>query len=366
MLIFSAVITAEFANKKYRGVMMAAVFAMQGFGILTGAIVSIIFLSIFKNSIQNNINSLENVWRLIIAFGIVPCLVAIYFRLTIPETPRFTMQVNNNIDKGVNDVNYIKTGKKKNVANFISNILQNDTNKSIFSEFRRHFSQWKNLKLLIGTSVCWFALDVGFYGATFSTYSILESIGYGGSYEYSNTATNISINTHNYDVLFNNAVGYVIIDLMGLLPGYWLTVALIEKLGRKNIQIIGFVLLAVISLILGVAFDKLIANSVGAFIFLFTLLQFFQNFGPNPTTFIYPAELFPTRLRSTGHGIAAAIGKVGAIVSLAGFSQLGTSHTSISTLLIIYSGFMVIGLIFTFLLPETKGRSLEEINNEDE
>ena len=345
---------------------MASVFAMQGFGILTGAIVSIIFLSIFKSSIQNDLNSLENVWRLIIAFGTIPCLAAIYFRLTIPETPRYTMQVKNNIDKGVNDVNYLKTGKKTNVANLISNILQNDTNKSSFREFRKYFSQWKNLKLLIGTSVCWFALDVGFYGATFSTYNILESIGYGGSFEISNISTNISSNTHNYEVLYKNAVGYLIIDLMGLIPGYWLTVALIDKLGRKNIQIIGFVFLGVISLILGVAFNTLTTNSVEAFIFLFTLLQFFQNFGPNPTTFIFPGELFPTRFRSTGHGIAAASGKLGAIVSLAGFSQLGTSNTSLSTLLIIYSGFMVIGLVFTFLLPETKGRSLEEINDDDD
>ena len=102
--ILSAIITSEFANTKYRGAMMAAVFAMQGFGILTAAIVVIILLSMFKSSVNANIDNLDYVWRLCIAFGTLPCLVAIYFRLSIPETPRYTMQVENNINKGVNDV----------------------------------------------------------------------------------------------------------------------------------------------------------------------------------------------------------------------------------------------------------------------
>lgn len=43
-------------------------------------------------------------------------------------------------------------------------------------------------------------------------------------------------------------------------------------------------------------------------------MQFF-NFGPNSTTFIVPGECFPTRYRSTSHGLSAASGKVGAIIA---------------------------------------------------
>ncbi len=38
------------------------------------------------------------------------------------------------------------------------------------------------------------------------------------------------------------------------------------------------------------------------------------NFGPNSTTYITPAELFPTRYRATCHGISAASGKLGSIL----------------------------------------------------
>jgi hypothetical protein len=49
--------------------------------------------------------------------------------------------------------------------------------------------------------------------------------------------------------------------------------------------------------------------------FLYCLANFFQNFGPNVTTFVIPGEVFPTRYRSTGHGFSAACGKLGAIVA---------------------------------------------------
>ena len=36
--------------------------------------------------------------------------------------------------------------------------------------------------------------------------------------------------------------------------------------------------------------------------------------GPNPITFLLPAEVYPTHLRATGHGFAAACGKAGAVL----------------------------------------------------
>jgi PHS family inorganic phosphate transporter-like MFS transporter len=74
----------------------------------------------------------------------------------------------------------------------------------------------------------------------------------------------------------------------------------------------------------GFAYDKLNATASGkaAFVFLYCLANFFQNFGPNTTTFVIPGEAFPTRYRSTGHGISAASGKLGAVISQVGFASL--------------------------------------------
>ncbi|KAM0066956.1 Low affinity inorganic phosphate transporter 3 [Helianthus debilis subsp. tardiflorus] len=58
------------------------------------------------------------------------------------------------------------------------------------------------------------------------------------------------------------------------------------------------------------------------FVVFYSLTFFFANFGPNATTFVVPAEIFPARLRSTCHGISAASGKLGAILGAFGFLYL--------------------------------------------
>jgi PHS family inorganic phosphate transporter-like MFS transporter len=59
--------------------------------------------------------------------------------------------------------------------------------------------------------------------------------------------------------------------------------------------------------------------------FLYCLANFFQNFGPNVTTFVIPGEVFPTRYRATAHGFSAACGKLGAIVAQTIFYFKGDS-----------------------------------------
>jgi MFS transporter, PHS family, inorganic phosphate transporter len=109
-------------------------------------------------------------------------------------------------------------------------------------------------------------------------------------------------------------IGNIILSVAGLIPGYWFSVAFIDTLGRKTIQIGGFAILTVIFTIIGFGFN---AISPGGLVALYCLANFFSNFGPNTTTFILPGEVFPTRYRSTGHGISAASGKIGAIISQA-------------------------------------------------
>ena len=55
-------------------------------------------------------------WRLFIGLGAVPAAVALYFRLTIPETPRFTMDVKRNLDKAAADIRAVFPGKGKSRA----------------------------------------------------------------------------------------------------------------------------------------------------------------------------------------------------------------------------------------------------------
>ncbi|MCI18884.1 inorganic phosphate transporter 1-11-like, partial [Trifolium medium] len=120
-----------------------------------------------------------------------------------------------------------------------------------------------------------------------------------------------------------------VVALLATVPGYWATVFLIDKIGRYRIQLVGFLVMCVCMWFLGHNYrdyrgeeSKCKKNSnydycdgnLVMFAILFGLTLFFANFGPNSTTFIVPAELFPARLRSTCHGISAAAGKSGAIL----------------------------------------------------
>jgi MFS transporter, PHS family, inorganic phosphate transporter len=97
------------------------------------------------------------------------------------------------------------------------------------------------------------------------------------------------------------------------------------------------------------------------FLLLFGATYFFAEFGPNTTTFVSPAEIFPVLVRTTSDGIAAASGKLGAFIGTYALTALlpaiGLGKTSG-----IVAGVAVLGLLATVtLLPEPKGLSLEEL-----
>lgn len=101
--------------------MMGAVFAMQGIGQFAAAIIALIVTSGFKESLKTAKTvgecdgvcqlAVDKMWRVIIGFGAVPGCVALYFRLTIPETPRYTFDVARDSEKAVEDVKAYKSGK---------------------------------------------------------------------------------------------------------------------------------------------------------------------------------------------------------------------------------------------------------------
>ncbi|KAG8875301.1 Inorganic phosphate transporter pho84 [Tulasnella sp. 331] len=366
----SAIITSEFAATKFRGRMMNAVFSMQAFGQLAAALVTLIILTASKSQItgsdnQRSIEAVDRVWRLIIGLGTIPAVVAMYFRLTIPETPRFTMDVERNLEQAEEDVDFVKSGKFEMIDD--RPIHRVDVPKASKRDFIRHYSKWKNLKILIGTSYSWFAQDIAFYGLALNSTTILNSI---DIFEKPESGADNALLFAN---LRSNAVGNVVLAIAGLIPGYLVSFGLIDVWGRKPIQIMGFSILTVIFLCMGLGFNKMVQSHAGlaAFFFLYCLSNFFQNFGPNSTTFIIPGEVFPTRYRCTSHGISAAWGKLGAIIAQVIFSQLSNNDnlskdSGLRAILLVFALFMFTGVFSTLLLPETMGKSLEQLNDEED
>jgi len=192
-------------------------------------------------------------------------------------------------------------------------------------------------------------LDVAFYGLGLNQAVILSAIGYAPP------------KTQVYNYLYALAAGNCIINLLGSVPGYYVTVALVERMGRVKVQLMGFAALTILFVIMSAAFVPLTTHTLWLFIILYCLAQFFFNFGPNSTTFIIPGEAFPTHIRSTSHGICAATGKLGAIISAYGFNYL-KGPWGVQGLLGFFAAVMFLGFVCTFLVPETTGQTLEDIS----
>ena len=340
--------------------MIAAVFSMQGVGILFGGIVTVATLAGMQNAIMDDPNALDIVWRIILGLGVVPAFVAVYFRMTIPETPRYTVDVIKDEEQAERDMDAVLIMNQ--VANVTSewkgdaiDVVHHQYNEKVIKReatFWEHFGQWKYGKVLLGTAYTWFALDIAWYGLSLNQTRILKIINFNGS-----NAGSL------YESFFQKAVGALIIAAMGTVPGYFFTVGLIEKMGRKSIQYLGFAVITVILAVISTGFDYFSTHGT-AFIALFTIANFFFNFGPNTTTFVVPAEVFPTRFRSTGHGLSAAAGKLGAIIGVQVVAPYFDNHAAI--VIGVFAIIMLTGGIATILIPETRGKTLEELAGEDQ
>ncbi|OCH83978.1 MFS general substrate transporter [Obba rivulosa] len=311
------------------------------------------------------LRDLDQIWRLIIGLGCIPAVVALYFRLTIPETPRFTMDIENNVAQAAKDVDsYLNAGLYTVEPEAVAACA--NAREASKRDFFAYFSQWKNLKVLIGTAYSWFVLDIAFYGLSLNSSTILQAIHFGSpSRDLTSAAAIIYQNIHNV------CVGNLVLSLAGFVPGYWVCFCVIDSWGRKPIQLMGFAVLTVLFVVMGSAYPKLTETSAGqsVFVALYCLTNFFQNFGPNTTTFIIPGEAFPTRYRSTAHGISAACGKLGAVLAQLAFNWLkdiGGENNWIGHILQIFGAFMITGVASTLLIPETKQKTLELLSNEDQ
>jgi MFS transporter, PHS family, inorganic phosphate transporter len=69
-----------------RAKLIATIFSNIGLGATSSSIVYIILLAAFNSTIKHNIQHLQWVWRLLFGIGLVPAIVTLYFRLTMPET----------------------------------------------------------------------------------------------------------------------------------------------------------------------------------------------------------------------------------------------------------------------------------------
>ncbi|MGH9046744.1 MAG: MFS transporter, partial [Acidimicrobiales bacterium] len=197
----------------------------------------------------------------------------------------------------------------------------------------------RTLLLLLGTAGSWFFFDYAYYGNTLSLPVILKGVDPTGS-----TITKLALTLAMFVVF--------------AVPGYLFAVWRMDRIGHRRLQLIGFAAMAAVFLVLGSV--ARLTSSVVPFVALFGVSYFFVQFGPNMTTFVLPSEVFPIGMRTTGHGMSAGLGKLGAFAGVF-LVPILESGIGLRGMLIVAAGAAVLGIAMTTLLPEPARRDLEAV-----
>jgi MFS family permease len=309
---------------------VSLVFAMQAAGLIVGPLLAVAFLA---SGLPKDL-----VWRLLLAFGAIPALAVFYMRRHMAESPRYLFA------SGQHDDAHAAAGRVLGEGHGAARDGK-VTEKTSFTGGFVALTRRRNMAMrLIGASAAWFLMDFAYYGNTVSSPLVLHAV---------------SPN----DNLMTETLTQLAIFAIAAVPGYFVAAAMMDRMGRKTIQILGFAMMALsfaaMALIPGI--EKL----VYPFLIVYGISYFFTEFGPNATTFVYPAELFPVAARTTGHGVASATGKLGGFVGVFLFPIL-LSAGGLLAAESMAAAVSVLGILVTvFMLPETKNKSLEELSIED-
>jgi MFS family permease len=338
----SATIMSEYSGKSSRGKMVGLVFAMQGAGLLVGPLLA---SGLLASGLSEDL-----VWRVLLGFGAIPGLAVFYLRRQIHETPRFAL-AGGASDEAEAAIRAATTGHGprargsgdsggKAAAGPAAESAARVPQRALegFAILARHR---RMLGWLIGTAGAWALLDFCYYGNSISAPEILALLSPGAS-------------------LLRNTLAQLAIFAVFAVPGYIAAILLLDRTGRRKIQVLGFGMMALTFGLIGL----IPAVSVNAvpFVLLYGASYFFTEFGPNTTTFVYPAEIFPVNVRTTAHGISAGAGKLGAFAGAYLFPVLLASSLAIRLAEIVAAVVALAGLVLTAaVLPEPRGRSLEDL-----
>lgn len=316
---------SEILPKPSRARMMVATIACQSVGMLLAAAVTLFLLR--SGSAQ--------AWRLFLATEAAVALLFFVLRMSAPESPHWLMSRGKFAEAAQAFIRIVPaqrqavwqlTGNQEQLASPVPHV-----NGGLPILFSRRYRARTAL-----VTIPWFLMDIATYGVGLFTPTIL------GAIEISRGTR--GLNAHDFGL----AEGSAIIDLF-LLIGFLLGIWIVPRFGQIRMQAIGFAGMAVGMLILAAAVGLTNSNLHVPLVFAgFIMFNLLMNAGPNSTTFTLAPVLFPTQLRATAGGFAAAVAKLGATFGVFLLPILKEKF-GVPSVLGIVSGVSLLGLLVTLI-----------------
>ncbi|CAH0345793.1 MFS transporter [Bacillus sp. CECT 9360] len=239
-------------------------------------------------------------WRIALVLSALPAFYALYLRLNLPDSPKYLSQ------------------QKQKKPTIWQNI------KSVWAK--------KYRRQTITLWILWFCVVFSYYGMFLWLPSVMTMKGFS----------------------MIKSFQYVLIMTLAQLPGYFTAAWFIEKMGRKFVLVTYLIGTAVSAYFFGNAEELSWLIISGMF------LSFF-NLGAWGALYAYTPEQYPTSIRGSGAGMAAAIGRVGGVLGPLLVGYMVTQKSSITNIFTIFTISVLIGaLVVWFFGKETKNTELAD------
>jgi putative MFS transporter len=276
-------------------------------------------------------------WRVAFAIGALPALYVLYTRRALPESPRFLVAAGRTQEAAASIAEAERIAGDPGAVPSLESFTQGTAAATRTETWR---SLWQGIfaRRTLMLWLLWFGMVYSYYGIFTWLPSILAA---------------------RFPLV--RGLEYALIITLAQIPGYFAAAWLVEKWGRR-ITLSAF----------------LAGSALGSFLFrnaaseldvvLYGSIVSFFALGAWGVIYTYTPELYPTRLRGWGSGLAAAVGRIGGIIGPYITVRItGTPPQAAG----VDTAFLIFTLIFlaiaanVFLLgEETKGRTLEEISEQ--
>ena len=266
-------------------------------------------------------------WRWALLIGALPLAYAIVARLHIPESVRF-LESRGRDEEAERSVRHFEraSGVEAPVASPYRHVAVRPRTRvrALFS------ARYRRRTVVIWLT--WFFVNFSYYGAFTWMPSLLA---------------------HQFGSL-TRSFGYTLLISLAQLPGYALAAWLVEVWGRR------WTLCIFLAASAGMA--MLFAGSGSpASVIVFGMLLSLANMGAWGVLYAVTPEIYPTGMRATASGSAAAVGRLAAIAApLLVPSFLAASDGDKSVAFLVFAAAFVVACVASLLLPERAGRSLED------
>ena len=284
---------SEITPKAARSRMTVATIALQSVGMVAATVIAIAVLRLHPSMTD---------WRILLGAGGVIAVLYIVARLSLPESPRWLAEKGRLAEAAavLSALSGVAVSAVRMEAAAETGALAAAPASHKASTLPTLFGQRYRTRTLL-VSLPWLMMDVATYGVGLFTPVILGALHFASS------------GTGTVAAVFADAEGSGLIDLF-LLVGFGAGILAVPRFGRIPMQVAGFAGMAIgmLLLMLAALADDGPHAHLGVVIAGFVLFNFAMNAGPNGTTFTLAPILFPTGIRASASGFAAASAKIGA------------------------------------------------------